>query len=94
MRWPGGSPIASVTGKFQRLFDALPKEVQAVVRHAIDHPRDPQYGLGKLKGKRKSYWSIDIFNQDYRAVAEKTKDGFAWEFVGTHEAYNGYVARL
>ena len=69
--------------------------MQKVVRHAIENPREPQYGLGKLRGKKKSYWSIDIFNQDYRAVAEKTKEaGYVWEFVGTHEAYNNYVARL
>jgi hypothetical protein len=72
----------------------LDTDVQAVVRHAVDHPHDPQYRLGKLKGKSKSFWSIDIYNQDYRAVAEKTKSGFVWEFVGTHEAYNNFIARL
>jgi len=64
------------------------------VRHAIDDPREPQYGLGKIKGNRKSYWSIDIFDQDYRAVAEKVDGYFAWEFVGTHEACNNYIARI
>ncbi len=90
---PNGGDVAHVEEpRFLKAVEKLHDErIKEIVRHAIAHPRDPQYQPKAISGKRVRDGStrIKVTNQRYRAIAQVSASGtWHWWFFGTHEEYN------
>jgi hypothetical protein len=79
------------TGRFWRLYHALPAHVQERARNSYrlwkrDHSH-PSLDFKKLKGGTGSRFSIRI-GDHHRAIGRLMGDVIEWVWIGTHEDYN------
>jgi hypothetical protein len=82
------------TGRFWRLYDALPEHVRARARRSYglwqrDHSH-PSLDFKKLKGGTGNRFSIRIGNY-HRAIGQLMGDVVEWVWIGSHEDYNKLV---
>lgn len=82
--------ISRTTGRFWRLFEALPAEVQQEARHAFrtfqDNPSHPGLRFKKLEGEDTIY-SVRI-GIGYRALGVRRREQMTWFWIGSHAEYD------
>ena len=82
--------ISRVRPAYWRLYQALPKRVQAeadaAYRQFLSNPFHPSLHFKKLKGYE-SEWSVRVGAQ-YRAVGRRTGDTIEWGWIGTHNDFD------
>lgn len=89
---------SKVTSGFWKLFEHLPKEVQAEARslHLVWR-RDPYHTSLHFKkvGVSESFpvYSIRI-GRKWRALGIMEEDTVKWFWIGSHEAYNKIIKQL
>jgi hypothetical protein len=75
------------TSRFWDLFNALPKDVQALARKNYDllksNPKHPSLHLKKVG----TLWSARV-GRNHRALASEDEDGLVWVWIGTHKEYD------
>ena len=81
------------TGRFWKLYDALPARIQKLARKNYQlwqkDQNHPSLQFKKLKGGDGSRFSIRI-GDHYRAVGHISGDGIEWVWIGSHEEYNKF----
>ncbi len=82
------------TGRFWRLYDALPVHVQARARKSYelwrrDHSH-PSLNFKKLKDGAGNRFSIRI-GDHHRAIGRRMGEVIEWVWIGTHEDYNKLI---
>ena len=74
--------------QFRRWLEALPEDVQALAHEKFllwkQDPGHPSLEFNKLRGEN---WSARV-SIHYRAIGHFVKDGFLWEWIGTHGEYD------
>ena len=90
--------MKSLTTKaFRKMLDDLPGDVQENARAGFRKWQENPASVGwkQLHGPRGDVWSAAIGNS-YRAIGVVSKEhgAVAWVFIGSHEAYNGFVSNL
>jgi len=74
--------------QFRRCLEALPEDVQALAHEKFllwkQNPGHPSLEFKKLRGEN---WSARV-SIHYRAIGHFVKDGFLWEWIGTHGEYD------
>jgi hypothetical protein len=74
--------------QFRRCFEALPEEIQALAHENFAlwkrDPHHPSLNFKKVSGEN---WSARVGIR-YRAVGHFVKDGFLWEWIGSHSEYD------
>lgn len=84
-----------VTTQFRKMLDSLPAHIQDEARAGfVKWKEDPKsVGWKRLTGMRADVHSVEI-GLRWRAVGVVSKEHNAvvWFFVGSHEAYNNYIA--
>ena len=81
------------TRQFNKLFDALPPDVQSAAREAYqlfhENPWNPVLHLEQVHGKRGLYWSVRVQGLKYRALAiRQGPDTWLWFWIGSHAEYD------
>jgi hypothetical protein len=70
--------------QFRRCLEALPEDAQALAHEKFllwkQDPGHPSLEFKKLRGEN---WSARV-SIHYRAIGHFVKDGFLWEWIGTH----------
>ena len=72
--------------EFRRCLEALSEEIKTPEKFVLwkKDPGHPSLHFKKLRGEN---WSARV-GIHYRAIGHFVKDGFLWEWIGTHEEYN------
>jgi hypothetical protein len=74
--------------EFRRCLEALPEDVQALAyENFLLWKRDPGHPSLKFKKVSGENWSARVGIR-YRAMGRFVKDGFLWEWIGTHGEYD------
>ena len=74
--------------QFHRCLEALPEDIQALARQKfLLRKKDPGHPSLEFKKVRGENWSARV-NIHYRAIGHFVKDGFLWEWIGTHGEYD------
>jgi hypothetical protein len=75
------------TSRFWDMFNALPKDVQALARKNYDLlKRNPEHPSLHFK-KVGTLWSARV-GKNHRALASEDEDGLVWVWIGTHKEYD------
>jgi hypothetical protein len=75
------------TSRFWDMFNALPKDVQALARKNYDLlKRNPEHPSLHFK-KVSTLWSARV-GKNHRALASEDEDGLVWVWIGTHKEYD------
>ena len=74
--------------EFRRCLESLPKNIQALAYENLllwkKDPAHPSLNFKKVSGDN---WSARV-GIHYRAIGHFVKDGFLWEWIGTHDEYD------
>ncbi|OGF74397.1 hypothetical protein A2W57_02345 [Candidatus Giovannonibacteria bacterium RIFCSPHIGHO2_02_43_16] len=88
--------ISSTTEKFELLFSKLPPHVQKSARRNLfmwmNNPSHPSL-LFKKPFAGKPFWSIRI-TKGYRAIGYLKSDQMFWFWIGNHDDYERFLAKL
>lgn len=86
--------ISKRSKNFKKLYDALPEDVQhqalAAYRVFKQNPNHPSLGFKPVLTAGVDAWSVKV-GERYRAIGYRSKDVIAWDWIGSHEAYNRIV---
>jgi hypothetical protein len=82
--------------QFEKMFDALPADVQEAARHSYAllkaNPRHPSLHFKPLKAGG-IYWSARV-GIHHRALARAVDGNFLWNWIGTHAEYDRVIRVL
>ena len=85
-----------LTKRFRRLFEALPKEVQARARESYrlwkGDPRHPGLQFKKVHPRRPIY-AVRV-GIGWRALGALEGDSIIWFWIGPHTEYDALLKRL
>ncbi|MBX7158448.1 MAG: hypothetical protein K1X66_08705 [Verrucomicrobiae bacterium] len=80
--------------KFWKHYYELSEEIQKLANKAFsllkENSQHPSLYFKKLGSL--DYWSVRI-NEDYRALAVKQGDTFAWFWIGPHDQYSRKIRK-
>lgn len=78
------------TPKFWKAYQALPPEIKDAARLAywkfLENPAHPSLQLERLRSDSR-FWSVRV-TRDYRAVALRSGDSWAWVWIGSHKDFD------
>jgi hypothetical protein len=81
------------TRRFWKLYQELPASIQRLAGKNYqlwrDNPRHPSLDFKKLAG-REARFSVRV-GDHYRALGQRTADGYEWVWIGSHEDYNKLI---
>lgn len=84
------------TGRFRKLFDKLPLQVQNQANNAYkiweDDPHHPALKFKKIHSTIPVY-SVRI-SLSYRAIGKLEKDTMIWFWIGNHNDYDNLINSL
>ncbi len=87
---------SKTTGRFRKLFAALPEEVRRQVRVAYrlftQNPRHASLRFKRISPSDPALYSARI-GLHYRALGLLEGDTVTWIWVGSHEEYDAIIAR-
>ena len=79
------------TASFRKLYDELPKSVQAAADKSYgllkQNPKHPSLRFKNLHG---DLWSARV-SRGWRALALKEEEGFSWIWIGPHGDYDRLI---
>lgn len=74
--------------KFRRCLESLPEHVQALAYESfLLWKRDPGHPSLQFKKVSGDNWSARV-GLHYRAIGRFVRNGFLWEWIGTHGEYD------
>jgi hypothetical protein len=82
---------SKTTPRFRQLLQRLPADIRrlSIARYRL-WSKDPFSYSFHFKEIRPSLWSVRI-NQNYRALARRYDDLFAWFWIGPHDEYDRLI---
>jgi hypothetical protein len=88
--------ISHTSGRFRKLFSALPKHIQQQAREAYKQFKKNPFSPGlnfKQVHAIKPIYSVRI-NIEYRAVGIKSGNEIIWFWIGSHDDHDKLLRRV
>lgn len=86
--------VSRRTKQFRKLFDALPADAQRQAQAAYQlfkqNPQHPSLAFKPVPTAGTNAWSAMI-GEHYRVIGYRAGNVIAWDFIGTHQAYDRIV---
>jgi hypothetical protein len=88
---------SQATGRFRKLLDASPHDVQRAARRAFrawqQNPSHPSLEFKRLRDTQEPVYSARV-GLHWRALALQDGDVYVWFWIGSHSEYDTLIAQL